>query len=412
MLKTVYKLKLQFLNTENVLNIQNIPEHNPSVEVIIGKKKFNLNDIVIVEEVKVKSQNYSGFLNNLGKTVSATFVKKDLQYESKIVFEENPIVVIEKKKTLEEPQQNYMSEEDLEDKYTVENIQLNMNELDIANLPDQEQKLFKSALSLNFKCNICQKLYSKRWRLYKHLKTCGKPPDSDTKGNTQKPSLPCPYCKKIFKAKKFLKTHVRASHNIFKCDICNAILHDRNRLAYHKSTRHKQPLLICQCCGIKFKSKNSLAKHLFRHSNGYTPQFICTVCGKTYHYRSGLDIHMTTHTNERKYCCEHCDKKFTTTTAQQRHLRTHTGERPYGCTFCTKTFLSSSERRKHLYIHTGNMPHLCQYCKEGFNSKLNLQRHLMKHLGDFRCEICGKGLVSLEVLKIHFNLRHKEEKKK
>lgn len=367
-----------------------------------------MKDIVIIEDENDEVRNYNGFLNNLGKTISASFVGKDGQTDAKRISEENPIVVIERKNT-HDICENFDTVENVEDKYTVENTKLNANDFDISNLHIPDQEIFRSALNIRLKCNICQKLYSKKWRLLKHLQTCGEPEIAQSRTSPETFST-CSFCNKVFQSKCFLDTHIKRMHSVYTCDICEDTFPTRSGFYYHQKTKHIKDFFICQYCGKKCLTNNSLNIHTLTHTHRDKAQCICPVCGKTFHYSGGLFYHMKIHNNERKYCCLFCDRRFYTTTAQQRHIRTHTGERPYACKYCNRRFFSNSELKKHLYLHTGNMPHHCLYCKKGFTCKYNLKKHMIKHPGNYKCTFCGKGFISFEVLKFHCSILHKDNK--
>lgn len=86
-----------FLNDEIIHN--NIStQKRASVEVIYNNKKFNLNELLVVEPAKNEIINFNGFLNNLGKEISATFVDElEEQLKEKGEEEETVSVLIKKK---------------------------------------------------------------------------------------------------------------------------------------------------------------------------------------------------------------------------------------------------------------------------------------------------------------------------
>lgn len=64
------------------------------VEILVGGEKFNINDLLIVEEDSDDTEPFDGFLKNLGTSVSASFVKKG--YEKPKLHLETPNLIIEK----------------------------------------------------------------------------------------------------------------------------------------------------------------------------------------------------------------------------------------------------------------------------------------------------------------------------
>lgn len=450
LLKIAYNLKMQFKNSEEVLmrhfreTLYSLSDTNeegetkndifqePSpVEIIVGSNKYGLKDILIVEEEKPDQENFKGFLDNLGKTVTAKFVNKS-KNSTKNIHEEEPVVLIEK---LESPVKENTTKKvnpnvDCLDQYIItrnddsfnensdENIfkvNLHMEKSCLKNITDANRKLFHNVLlTTQLKCSICNKLYSSRGRFKRHLESCEKfKYDVNKNGDVSSAKiviLKCHLCPRIFKQKKFLNYHVKTAHSveplIYKCEICGQILRNKNILMYHKLTKHGERKFVCNICNKKFFTSNCLKAHITSHTERSIAQCVCPICGKTFHYKGGLFYHMKMHTNERKYCCEFCDKKFYTLNAKKRHTLTHTGIRPYACKYCEKRFFSTGEVRKHEYIHTGVRPYCCQYCKKGFSSSYNMKVHLVSHPGPYACKLCDKTFVNMNVLQYHHKTKH------
>lgn len=68
----------QSANEEDYLTeeIKYDPNDPLKVELIIKDKKFNLNEILVVEKTVKETHDYKGFIQNLGKEISATIVSK------------------------------------------------------------------------------------------------------------------------------------------------------------------------------------------------------------------------------------------------------------------------------------------------------------------------------------------------
>lgn len=456
LLKISYNFKIQFINSEKVLfghfkktlnpvldDYENSGTKNddisnkPSpVEIIVGPNKYDLKDILIVEEENPDQETFKGFLDNLGKTVTAKFVNKS-RNSTKNMCEEEPIVLIEKLESqVKESAVNKLdSNVKCLDQYIITQsddlfngnsdesilkVNLNLEKLGLENITEADQQLFQSALNTQLKCNLCNKLYSSRGRFKRHLESCGKKLKYNVSKNGNEVStaeiviLKCNFCPRIFKQKKFLNYHVKTAHSIepliHKCEICGQILRNRNILMYHKLTKHGERKFVCDICDKKFFTSNCLKAHIMSHAERNIAQCVCPICGKTFHYKGGLFYHMKMHTNERKYCCEFCDKKFYTLNAKKRHTLTHTGIRPYACKYCEKRFFSTGEVRKHEYIHTGVRPYCCQYCKKGFSSSYNMKVHLVSHPGPYACKLCDKTFVNMNVLQYHHKTKHLTKK--
>ncbi|XP_018569478.1 zinc finger protein 669-like [Anoplophora glabripennis] len=448
LLKISYNLKIQFKKSEKILlqhfknmsdpfklnnensesKTEDLSDETSHVEIIVGSSKYDLKDILIVEEEKSDEENFKGFLNNLGKTVTAKFVNKAKSLQ-KSVHEEKAILQIEKlesptknenvtkklKPTLECLDQYIITQDDEQFIQNAKNnfckANFNLEKFGLKNFTDADQDLFQSALSMQLKCNICDKMFSSKGRFKRHLESCKKVQYNVIKNESGGIfALKCHLCPRIFKQKKFLNYHEKTAHSTepikYKCDICGQTLRNRNVLMYHKLTKHGERKFECELCEKKFFTSNGLKTHVQSHTQRNVAQCVCPVCGKTFHYKGGLFYHMKLHTNERKYCCEFCDKKFYTLNAKKRHTLTHTGIRPYACKYCDKRFFSTGEGHKHEYLHTGVRPYSCQYCKKGFSSSYNMKVHLVSHPGPYACKFCDKTFVNMNVLKFHHRTKH------
>lgn len=59
------------------VNKRNVSSELDTVEIIYSKGKYNLKDILIVEENSQETLNFEGFLRNLGSEIRADFVSKN-----------------------------------------------------------------------------------------------------------------------------------------------------------------------------------------------------------------------------------------------------------------------------------------------------------------------------------------------
>lgn len=107
-------------------------------------------------------------------------------------------------------------------------------------------------------------------------------------------NIPCPDCKKMFRAERTLKTHRKRDHGFVQ----------RN---------------ICTICGREFKDAGNLNQHM--HTHGDSKRYICNFCGKGFHMPYNLKEHMHQHTGERPYKCSVCEKTFNRQTLRTAHMR-------------------------------------------------------------------------------------------
>uniref|UniRef100_A0AAR5Q5D3 Protein krueppel n=1 Tax=Dendroctonus ponderosae TaxID=77166 RepID=A0AAR5Q5D3_DENPD len=392
------------------------------VEIFMGSKKLKLNDLLIVdEETDDEDRSFEGFLQNLGKTVTASFVRKnpetpqadypiieneslDLEppptsVDSEVVLdlESNTVTAVQANNSVQSGDQKYT------DKPANAEVFANLLELN-----ETDRELVNSALKLNYKCPYCSKPLASMARAKMHSRMCYK--------NTA--NVTCYVCKAKFKSRRYLLKHFNDVHfskgkrlqNTARekhCTLCGKLFQNAGSLFSHMK-RHEERQHVCDICGKQFHTKTQLRVHSQSH-NRHKTVVVCPICGKSFHYQTGLFYHMKTHTNERNIQCSYCPKRFYSRTSVKRHELTHTGMRPYGCQFCDRKFRSTCETKKHELLHTGNRPFKCVHCNMGFIQAHNLKVHLMTHPGDFFCTVCPKSFVSIDVLRFHMKSKHKME---
>ncbi|KAI4459071.1 zinc finger protein [Holotrichia oblita] len=329
------------VNSRNVSNKCD----NDAVEIISGTEKYNLKDILIIEDDKKNKHNYDSFLNNLGSVITADFVPKNFQRKK---LEEDKLHVVNLV-----PLVNYsMTTDAVED----------LND----DVPSPESPIARK--SFYIKCNICGKKLSNRGCLRQHK-----------------------------------EAHLRKNSS-YLCQICGYITNVRTTLTHHMILKHQGKQFTCEICGKKYISNSHLRYHMLAHKNERL--YLCPVCGKSFNYSSSLDYHMRVHTGEKKYKCTYCDRGFSMRCGLNRHLRVHTGLRPYKCSFCDRAFRSKGELNCHEMTHTGHRPYHCKLCGKGFTKTHNLKIHMLGHSGPFLCEICHRGFTEAVYLKLHMKVSH------
>ncbi|XP_063631174.1 zinc finger protein 808-like [Cydia splendana] len=92
-----------------------------------------------------------------------------------------------------------------------------------------------SSLQTHFICDVCNKLFTTKYTVSKHLRTCG-----------VLNSLKCQWCKITFKNRGNLVTHAARIHgdysykaaSNFKCQVCEKTFNQRFQLTYHIRREH------------------------------------------------------------------------------------------------------------------------------------------------------------------------------
>ncbi|KAG5884490.1 hypothetical protein JTB14_001285 [Gonioctena quinquepunctata] len=429
-------------------------DNTPNVELIFLNNKFSINDLLVVEKTEEEDSDFKGFLENLGKEVTASFVgeldEKKLHNDSE---NENMISVsvIDKDRILPVCQlqidedanlieytieDNLKSEEDVEEnleiseerkyeiseelKYeennefidqdeenaNVEYIEIDMLDqeainaliIDRSKLPDDDS----ANESTSNETTLIKKRPTRRGKRRKK--------GSEKRDEFEKEiQYPCDLCQSIFPTSLRLRAHKTRVHfpkeRTYACEICGYLARTRSAFVHHK-LKHQDKKFTCQLCNKSYSTKSVLKVHMGSHAN--KRQNLCSVCGKGFNYPNALEYHMRLHTGEKNYHCEFCNKRFRMPNSLNRHRRTHTGDKPFKCQYCGRAFCSRGEVTCHEYVHTGFRPYHCKYCRKGFSKTHNLKIHLLSHRGHHQCEICGKSFIEPAILAMHYKISHKE----
>ncbi|KAL3858307.1 hypothetical protein ACJMK2_012901 [Sinanodonta woodiana] len=151
---------------------------------------------------------------------------------------------------------------------------------------------------------------------------------------------------------------------------------------------------VCETCGVDFRNKKSLLKHVKLEHEGSPKNkrasvWPCVVCGRplTSAVRQACH-HFSKHGipyDDKKFKIHRCTYEGCNyVTASKHYLQIHQrgrhgNERPHVCEFCGKGFKLPSALMTHLNIHTKEQVFRCDDCGQSFNQKGGLDVHIKKH---------------------------------
>ncbi|KAH8318515.1 hypothetical protein KR067_006771 [Drosophila pandora] len=195
-------------------------------------------------------------------------------------------------------------------------------------------------------------------------------------------------CKKMYRHKGSLKTHLSKAHQIGKplkthvCEYCGKMFQNQAGLTHHRFTHRANLQLPFPCevpgCSLRFQTKQKLEVHMLRH-NGIK-NFSCPYCGLRKTTKNELRLHINFHTLERTWSCSQCPKVCNSSTSLKKHFRTiHEKARDYACSHCEKSFATADTRKYHEMTHTGEKNFECHECGRRFTQPAALRTHRKIH---------------------------------
>lgn len=218
--------------------------------------------------------------------------------------------------------------------------------------------------------------------------------EAKTVNTDQRKRQQCAKCEKAYSKRKYLQKHMLREHNV---ELPKA---KRGRTAFvlEPTEDNPRPYKCDQC----IKEYTQL-RHLTRHKRMHARTF-CDFCQKSFaHYEE----HMRREHNvelPRPFECDICGRSFRTKSTFQAHMKIHREEnRVFNCTLCTKAFFQATDLRKHIKSHSNVRSVICDVCGDAFKSAETLKCHMRRHTGDrpYPCKICPRAFTTSNSLMIH-----------
>lgn len=149
----------------------------------------------------------------------------------------------------------------------------------------------------------------------------------------------CFFCRKKFKNRKTLKTHLKGVHKKGQplcCDLCGKKFIDKATITVHMKI-HCDGYFTCDICDYKTILKQDLTRHQLTHG----PKVKCNVCKKQV---SNLKAHMFSHLPKEK--CQICKKMVERSYFSDHKKRHEKNLVDMKCRKCGETFESYEKLRR------------------------------------------------------------------
>jgi KRAB domain-containing zinc finger protein len=177
-----------------------------------------------------------------------------------------------------------------------------------------------------------------------------------------------------------------ADRSIKLCPLCGDRFTTPINLDVHMLNKHgmmseRHSRHSCPLCPKVFARKSGLDSHTVRaHGTGVFGDFVCDFCGRKFRSKNSLYAHRTrTHIGKR-WQCEYCSESFGKKYLWRIHTQRHLGNRQFVCSVCNKDFASNYSLDTHRRIHTGERPFPCPAagCERAFIQRAGLQEHMQR----------------------------------
>uniref|UniRef100_A0A1B6D3P2 Uncharacterized protein n=1 Tax=Clastoptera arizonana TaxID=38151 RepID=A0A1B6D3P2_9HEMI len=257
-------------------------------------------------------------------------------------------------------------------------------------------QLDKSTNSLNkdpvHTCAKCSKIFRKHHLMQQHMKHCVGPrsaPVNITSSSTAVGAFKCEKCDKLCDTMGSLHKHMKSSHIMYPCEICEdqskkEVFDSKTKLFDHILKEHlNHPDLTCDVpnCLKMLRMKKDSLKHKREHKQGYPPPS-CNFCGEMITSRLKLRKHLkSNHSKLSKWVCAVCVAVEET----EENLKTHIFKshptlvgRPNICPICASKFPLRHKLLAHIKKH-GSENILCENCMIIFKNKDEFDEHCKTH---------------------------------
>ncbi|XP_023018639.1 uncharacterized protein isoform X2 [Leptinotarsa decemlineata] len=262
-----------------------------------------------------------------------------------------------------------------------------------------------------YECDICKKQFKLKRSLKSHITRIHKKQSDDESNEDSKIDKMLLYVQDLKSEKMDTKEDstedfIDRDENYSSEDEVKPMLETKKKV-----NKRKNPL-TCEYCGKVFHRRQHYSAHI-RAKHTFEKPYQCDMCDAKYTNSHGLLVHKRNHNNEKPFICSYCGKSFVCSGDLYHHSKIHLNKREYKCNMCEKSFNTASILRTHkICMHTepNEWKYVCSYCSKRFPINSSLATHRKRHIGikDCSCHICEKKFFDKSDLMKHLRSHSSE----
>ena len=227
-------------------------------------------------------------------------------------------------------------------------------------------------------------------------------------------SLKCNNCDHIAKNSERLKKHKSFHHENLKhqCDYCDFKTATNKDMKIHRDKVHpdwkvlkKLKKITCDQCDFVAKRPERLAGHIKRE---HGPKYLCDECEKTYLSPEKLEVHKNYAHDKTIRQCDQCSFQTNCKWSFKSHIRVKHSDEIFYCDQCDFNSHNKTNLRKHVEAKHEGRRFYCEQCEYSAPYNGGLLRHIkMVHEGvTYKCEFCDHKATTRSNLRLHADAKH------